>query len=463
MLPTDILQREIPSVQRGLVAKIAAQQHQHDDGGNLSPEEQARNLFKPELVPPGSPQNDQISINDLQGAVLKSPPLSVRRSSVLTPLEDREKLTIDNNRPRRSVQLSLPPSPTAAAAATTTVVKSHSSILVPQDDERPQLAANTKSLQMAIMHEYARADDDAAAALSQSENDLQKDAALAYKSKPPRQRRKTNVWDIVTASYNDLLDDDDDCGGGGETTFAATLFGIFTLILKLIYINVSLKSLELFDCSYNPTNSKFYFEAEPNRVCYADWWMAILPFAVGAIVLYVIGIPLLFLGMFVLRRRYLKIPGYRRSNWQKFILQATFKRRSEFRPETEYWDVILLFRKLCIVFCQLMFNAYTAFQAQVLVIILLLFLVGHVYISPYSMRSLNFLEGVSMLSSIVVLSCGLMFYVSQFQAQASADIMAYAVLAIVAISSLLVLGMLVYHVRTMYLQHQRQKKLQKSK
>jgi hypothetical protein len=273
-----------------------------------------------------------------------------------------------------------------------------------------------------------------------------------------RRRRKTNVWDVVTASYDQLATNEEEKGGGKAVTLTATLASIFLLLLKLVYINVSRKALELFDCTYSESSYHYYFDVEPNRQCYVEWWNNLLPIAVLSILFYVIGIPLLFFVLFYQRRRFLKIPMSQRTKWQTFLLQATFKKKSEFQPETEYWDVVLLCRKLAIIVCQLMFSQYTAFQAQVLVIILLLFLVGHVYISPYSMRSLNFLEGVSLLSSILVLSCGLMFYVSEFQTNVAVDALAYAVLVIVAVSSLLVLGMLIYHVRSMYLKHRLAKK-----
>jgi hypothetical protein len=62
-----------------------------------------------------------------------------------------------------------------------------------------------------------------------------------------------------------------------------------------------------------------------------------------------------------------------------------------------------------------------------------------------------------MLSSIIVLSCGLMFYVSGYEPGFATDILAMAVIAVVIISSLLVIAMLINHIKTMYLIHRREK------
>lgn len=261
--------------------------------------------------------------------------------------------------------------------------------------------------------------------------------------------RKPNFWNIVSGDYDNRVRQRDE-DAGANPTLSASLFGIFLLILKLVYINVSSRSLELFQCSHNPTTGLYYYYSEPSRICFQSWWFNLLPFAIAGICIYVIGIPGLFIALDRMRKRYLLIPRIQRTRFQMFILQATYKKRSEFYPNTEYWDVVLLLRKLAVISCQIIFTDFVALQALVLIMTYCFFLLGHVFVQPYSMKSLNFLEGVTMLSSLMVLSCGIMFLVNDFKTQGEINILGYFVLAIILLSSLLIVLMLINHMKSLY-------------
>ena len=60
-------------------------------------------------------------------------------------------------------------------------------------------------------------------------------------------------------------------------------------------------------------------------------------------------------------------------------------------------------RKLLIVMSQLFLSKYIAFQAAVLIILMMFALVFHALVLPYAVVSLNILETVSLMASIIVM------------------------------------------------------------
>jgi uncharacterized membrane protein len=271
-------------------------------------------------------------------------------------------------------------------------------------------------------------------------------AALSAEKK----KQHVSAISVLTGDYEMDIARDELSLGGGKTSLTVTLFSIFILLLKMIYINVAKRAMELFDCNYDPITGNSYFEPEPNRICYREWWMRMMPYGVAAVGAYVVGIPLLFLFLFLKRRKYLYIPLNKRTRLQQFIVQITYKKNSEFREEVEHWNVVLLVRSFLIICCMLFFGQSVPFQAVMLIIFFLLFFGGHVRVYPYKIPTLNMLEGITTFSSMLVLLCGLMFYVQQFRASAQIKALSYSVIAIIALTTLLIFIVLLKHLYYMY-------------
>jgi hypothetical protein len=175
-------------------------------------------------------------------------------------------------------------------------------------------------------------------------------------------------------------------------------------------------------------------------------------------VLFILGIPALFLNLFFMRRRYLAIPVENRTKFHNFILRITYKKKSEYRAESSYWDALTLIQKLAIVVCQLLFTQSLPFQVVVMIMILVIFLSAHARIYPFSMRSLNHLEFMSIMSSIIVLLCGLLFYMQEFKSEREITIFGYVVLAIIAGTAGMIIVTLVWHLMAMWRQFRRRQK-----
>jgi hypothetical protein len=229
-----------------------------------------------------------------------------------------------------------------------------------------------------------------------------------------------------------------------------------------LYLSFSRKALELFDCQ--TINGVAYFEAEPGRKCYQEWWNQLLPVVFAAIAFYVVGIPLLLFILFRSRVHIIqKVAPSQRTAWQRFLLRITYKKRSEFKLEYEYWDTVLSLRKLLIVMSQLFFSKYAAFQAGLLIMVLVMSLVLHTAKQPYAIPSLNILESATLLSSILVLVAGIMFYVNEFKEPSETAALGFAVVVVIAACVLYVAFALLAHLRFLYIDYHMKKKHSKPK
>jgi hypothetical protein len=239
----------------------------------------------------------------------------------------------------------------------------------------------------------------------------------------------------------------------------ASLAGAAVFAMKILYLSLSRRSVELFQC-VGDGNSGWMFVPEPGRKCFSttsqdNWWWTLFPYSMAGIAIYIVGIPMLSLYLSVRRmsiiNQYITPLNNNKQQPTKaeiFILQITYKKRREFRLEYEYWDVVVMLRKLLLVLCQLFFAQYPGFQAVVLLGVLLGAYLLHRNHQPYNARSLNFLESSTIISSILVLLSGLLFFNGVFYGQ-NIDVLGSMVIVIVCWSLLLVSWMLVRHVGRM--------------
>ena len=217
-----------------------------------------------------------------------------------------------------------------------------------------------------------------------------------------------------------LLNDSGD-SDATKQSFVVLLIANMFLAMQILYFSLSRRALELFDCSYDASQS-FFFEVEPMRQCLAqDWWFRLLPWSLLAIIFYVIGYPLLSAWLIFKRHEiFLKSAGLRK-RWEVLVLEVTYSKKQEFKEKYEFWPVLTSLRQLALASIQLFFTGYAPLQVILMCLVFLGSIILQMDKLPYSTPSLNRLENVTLTSSMVVLMAGLLIHVSEFtDAQADA-------------------------------------------
>ncbi len=230
--------------------------------------------------------------------------------------------------------------------------------------------------------------------------------------------------------------------------FYATMINLFIMFLCLAYLALSRTSLEIFDCSKQ--GDEWWFDVEPSRKCYEKWWYKMLPFAFAGILFYVIGIPLLIIWLFMMRRRALTKEDEERTGFERVVLYVTYREKKEYRDGKEFWDAVLLGRKLLIVISQLFFTSFVVLQAIFLVVVFQIVGIAHTHHKPYVSHTLNNLEMATLVASSLVLISGIMFYVGELKTLDQVLALSVSVIFVILMSTLVVVMVLVTHLRISY-------------
>ena len=232
-----------------------------------------------------------------------------------------------------------------------------------------------------------------------------------------------------------------------DITPTSQILAVLLLILKTLYLTLARKSVEIFDCPYDRNSALFFFKPEPSRKCFIDdWWFGLLPISIIASLVYLIGIPAVFAYLLYQRLQIKKIPSDERTERQNTILMITFKRKVEFKPGNEYWDVITMIRELCIVLTQLFFASYTGLQACALLLIFLIATIFSIKRKPYVDETMNFLESMTLSSCTFVLLAGIAFQIGEMKPGGRA-VLGGLVVAVVSVSTALVVYNLFIHIQ----------------
>lgn len=234
-----------------------------------------------------------------------------------------------------------------------------------------------------------------------------------------------------------------------KPTITTSLLAACLLAFKILYLTLAKKSLEIFNC-VDDKNGNFYFDAEPSRKCFVEgWWYSLLPSSILGIIFYVVGIPAISLYLSLMRMKVLKKQRFEFTSWDKFIIRVTSKKHREFSEKFDYWDVIIMTRKFLIVVSQLFFASFPGFQAVFVVFVLFLAYVVQRNMMPYSEKSLNFLESSTIVSSILVLMGGLLFFNGVLYNQ-QLDSLGIILVILIVISTLGLIYMLGKHFFSLY-------------
>jgi hypothetical protein len=232
---------------------------------------------------------------------------------------------------------------------------------------------------------------------------------------------------------------------GENQSDLAAFAGAYMLGMKLMYLSLAQRTLELFNCTYDGSKH-WYFGPEPGRKCYDVWWYNLLGLSIFSIIVYVVGVPVLNAWLEYRRMQIVEKRYQDRKPHEHFIVAMTYRRKQEFRPGFRYWDTIILIRKFLIVVTQLFFTAYIGVQACCLVLIFFISTTLHKDRLPYAIPTLNRLETTVLISCVLILTAGIMFKMGEFSSNGM-TILGVLVILVVCSCTAYIMYMLLVHFR----------------
>jgi len=205
------------------------------------------------------------------------------------------------------------------------------------------------------------------------------------------------------------------------------------LFLHVIYLSISAKAIELFDCT-EQDDGEYYLDAEPSLRCYDDWWWELFPAAVFCTVVYALGIPLWFSWVLLKSRHREKESEEATPTTARIWNLKYWNLTNYFTHECYYWNLMLLFRKMCLVLAKIFGTGYPMFQAALSLIILVGATLLQERYHPYRpFKGLNELENMTLLCCLFVLILGITaFGEPGFSSSSSREVI--GILTIVAVA-----------------------------
>ncbi|KAJ3442797.1 insulin-like growth factor binding proteinn-terminal [Anaeramoeba flamelloides] len=176
----------------------------------------------------------------------------------------------------------------------------------------------------------------------------------------------------------------------------------FLTLLTLLYLILSQKCLEIFDCEYDTELKQYIFQPDANYICYADHrkWNMLLAFAILFMALYILGIPLLIIILLIKNSKKLTEKQFD----LKFGLLCSRYNKSFF-----FWEIIIMLRKLFLVIFKIFIMDYTQLQLILFIGLIVLSLLVQFKYKPYLNTRHNFLESLQLIISIIILFSALIF------------------------------------------------------
>ncbi|KAJ3434729.1 insulin-like growth factor binding proteinn-terminal [Anaeramoeba flamelloides] len=185
-----------------------------------------------------------------------------------------------------------------------------------------------------------------------------------------------------------------------------TLLNTFFAFLIIMYLILSLKILEMFNCSQNEYDQNYYLQSEPSIVCYQDYWNTkILPYVIVFSALYIIGIPIFFIW----------ILWYHSKHCTEEIFDARLGLLcSRYHKQYFYWEIVVIVRKILVVVAGVYLSHSPTVQVIATNIIILFSLILQSEYNPYNTRPRNILEFSLLCIIEFVLIAGLIFVTDDF-------------------------------------------------
>ena len=170
--------------------------------------------------------------------------------------------------------------------------------------------------------------------------------------------------------------------------------------LPFMYISVTRSTLAHFNC-VKREDGKWYLAGIPGERCFSSGWFDLLPVAILATLVYVVGIPALFSGILWVRRN-------RLDRASSLVRYGTLYRL--YVDRLFFWELVQTGKKLLLVVFQLFFSTEILFQLVLLVALFSVSSLVQVSIRPFYRALHNQLEMALNISVWAVLFCGSLFY-----------------------------------------------------
>jgi hypothetical protein len=173
------------------------------------------------------------------------------------------------------------------------------------------------------------------------------------------------------------------------------------VVQRVLYLYMTRSTLDIFNCS--PTDPPDY-DKDGKMILYMAWNLSIkcnepggthlwlLPFAIFALAIYVVGLPVLSLWWLWKNKAVIKydqllraqIAGDDKATNPHYAFRRTYKALyMNYRPGSWFWEFIICIRKFLIAFCSLMFRATPSFQLAMALLVIFIAYVLQVRSLPY--------------------------------------------------------------------------------
>ncbi|KNC55137.1 uncharacterized protein AMSG_10743 [Thecamonas trahens ATCC 50062] len=199
----------------------------------------------------------------------------------------------------------------------------------------------------------------------------------------------------------------------------------------VLYIASSHAALQLFDCSRLPTGD-YVLDADLGFKCFTPQWLALLPWALVAVFVYVVGLPA-FMALSLYRARHrLASPDVRARYGLLYRL---------YKPVFYQFEVLLLFKRLAIVMAVMFFSRIVVWLMTTLVGVFSVFAAVQLKYAPFVADVYNVLETRLNVALLIILSIGAAFWANDFPDDGS-----YATFAVLGMAVIVVSFVLILHV-----------------
>ena len=207
----------------------------------------------------------------------------------------------------------------------------------------------------------------------------------------------------------------------------------FLLFTEVFYIFVITAATELFGCMDN-LSGKSVLVAHPSIYCYEDEWYALLPMAILALVVYVIILPAVyFYGARLIQKTEVGMDDTHFLAWSTFS-SLVFKYKRAMR----WWLFVILFRKLSISVVITSFPSEPLIQAVCSLAVLIVALIVQILHRPYRLIQHNQVDWVLSFLNILLIMCGILFYVDRWS-DAASKVTEYAAAGLIGSAALYII------------------------
>eukprot|EP00736_Rhodelphis_marinus_P013100 Rmarinus@m.13950 len=214
-------------------------------------------------------------------------------------------------------------------------------------------------------------------------------------------------------------------GGSVEIDLSAlrdSYINDFISFLDVTYHTTTIKSLQVFICQAAPGGGS-WLVAGPTVTCWSDEHRSILMVGVAGLVVYTLGLPLLYLRVLT--------QGYKHHKLRdRAYLRRYHCLYARYESDFFWWQLVLMSRRF--IFCTIVVALYQEplLQAGLGTMIIVVNLALHYYSRPFLKNRLDILDAISLFSLVMYMFCGVTFYDETFD---------YRV-AVVAVAHVLVFG-----------------------